>query len=456
MTRRGFIASVACAGHALRAADSSSTSEEAIRSRIRAPNFAQRDFDITRYGGRGDGHAKSTEAVKLAIDACSQAGGGRVVVPSGVFLAGPIHLRSGVDLHLSAGATLRFSRDPRDYLPVVFTRWEGTECMNYSPFIYALEQRNIAITGGGVLDGQADCEHWWAWSGKNRCGGKPGDPGQQNARETLHKMAENGIPVSQRVFGEGHYLRPQFIQPYRCTNVLIEGVTILNSPMWEIHPVLCRNVTVRDVHINSHGPNNDGCDPESCSDVLIEGCTFDTGDDCIAIKSGRNADGRRLHAPCENLIIADCTMQDGHGGVSIGSEISGDVRNVFVRDCKMSSPHLERALRIKTNSYRGGIIENVSFRKVTVGEVSGDVIQIDFSYEEGEGGPFQPVVRNVEIADVTCKKSGHGLNLRGYESAPIRDVRIRHCNFDNVEKGNLIQNVVGLKLDDLIVNGKRA
>ena len=257
------------------------------------------------------------------------------------------------------------------------------------------------------------------------------------------------------VFGEGHYLRPQFIQAYRCRNVLIEGVTIRNSPMWEIHPVLCRNVSVRNVRIDSHGPNNDGCNPESCADVLIQNCIFDTGDDCIAIKSGRNGDGRRLAKPCENLIVADCTMKDGHGGVSIGIEVSGGVRNIFVSDCTMSSPHLERALRIKTNSFRGGVIENVRFRKVNIGQVANDAVQIDFTYEEGEGGPFQPVVRNIYISDVTCGKCADALSLRGYASSPIRNVRVADCTFEHATKPNAIEHVEGLELRNVLINGKR-
>jgi polygalacturonase len=447
MKRREFLA-VTAAALTARAADSSSD-EDAILKRIRPPKFASRDFDIISHGARGDGQMNSTESIAKAIDACAQAGGGRVIIPRGDFLTGAIHLKSGVELHLAEGATLRFSRDPKHY-PIVFSRWEGTECWNYSPLLYALDQSNIAITGAGVLDGQADADHWWNWKG----GRDKREPNQIKDRGALQKMGEDGTPVKDRVFGDGHYLRPQFIQPYRCQNVLIEGVTIRNSPMWEVHPVLCRNVTVRNVKIDSHGPNNDGCDPESSTDVLIQGCTFDTGDDCIAIKSGRNADGRRINVPCENLIVDDCNMKDGHGGVSIGSEISGGVRNVFIRNCRMSSPHLERALRIKTNSYRGGVIENISFRDVTVGQVANDAVQIDFFYEEAEGGPFKPVVRNVRISGVTCDRSPDALNMRGYASSPIRDVRVEHCTFQNVAKPNVFEHVEGLVLEDVKINGK--
>jgi polygalacturonase len=226
------------------------------------------------------------------------------------------------------------------------------------------------------------------------------------------------VPVAERVFGDGTFMRPNFIQPYRCQNVLIEGVTILNSPMWEINPVLCRNVTVRGVTVRSHGPNNDGCDPESCRDVLIERCTFDTGDDCIALKSGRNADGRRLNRPIENVIIRDCQMRDGHGGVVIGSEISGGARNIFTERCRMDSPRLDRALRFKTNAERGGVIERVAMRDVTVGEVAEAIVTADFYYEEGDTGAFTPVLRDIEVTRVTSRKSKYAFLLKGYERSP--------------------------------------
>jgi polygalacturonase len=385
-----------------------------ILRRIVPPKFPSRDFVITKFGARPE---DATAAIRRAIDACSAAGGGRVVVPAGRFLTGPIHLKSRVNLHLAAGATLLFHRDPNAYLPAVFTRWEGMECMNYSPFIYAFNQRDIAITGAGTLDGQSGPEAWWPWKGRREYGWKQGQPHQEAARARLMKMADEDVPVEKRVFGDGDFLRPQFIQPYRCQNVLIEGVTIVNSPMWEINPVLCRNVTVRNVTVATHGPNNDGCNPECSTDVLIEGCEFDTGDDCIAIKSGRNRDGRRVNVPSENIVIRKCRMKDGHGGVTIGSEVSGGVRNVFAEECQMDSPNLERALRFKTNAVRGGVIENVCMRKVTIGQVSGAVIDADFYYEEGPNGSFLPTLRNVLVQDVSCAKSRYALYLRAFENA---------------------------------------
>jgi polygalacturonase len=421
-----------------------------IVKRITPPRFAARDFNITRFGAVGDGRAKSTEAIRRAIAACRAAGGGRVIVPEGRFLTGPVRLESGVELHLSSKATLAFSQEARDYLPVVFTRWEGVELMNYSPFIYAFDAQNIAVTGSGTLDGQAGPDHWWNWRGT----GPAGTSRQAPARTRLMDMAAKGTPVAERVFGEEFWLRPNFIQPYRSRNILFDGITVVNSPMWEIHPVLCQNVTVRGVTVRSHGPNNDGCNPESCRDVLIEGCTFDTGDDCIALKSGRNDDGRRLNVPIENVVIRNCAMEDGHGGVVIGSEISGGARNVFAERCRMDSPQLDRALRIKTNSVRGGTVEGIYMRDVTVGQVAEAVVTINYFYEEGDAGKYPPIVRDVEVRNVTSKKSQYALLLRGYSHDPITDVRIIDCTFDGVAQPDVIEAVRGLTFKNVRRNGQ--
>jgi polygalacturonase len=423
-----------------------------ILARIKPPVFPKRDFPITKYGAVADGSTDCTAAFRDAIAACTKAGGGRVVAEGGVFMTGAIHLASHVNLHVAKDATIRFTRATSAYLPAVLTRYEGTELMNYSPFIYARDATDIAITGEGTLDGNADEGHWWIWKGGNNR--KPGDPDMRPARDRLLKMAEDGVPVAERTFGEGDFLRPQFIQPYNCRNVLIEGVTIRNSPMWEIHPVLCTNVTVRGVNIDSHGPNNDGCDPESCRDVLIEHCIFNTGDDCIAIKSGRNADGRRLHVPSENIIVRDCEMRDGHGGVTLGSECSGGIRYVYVERCKMDSPKLDRALRLKNNAMRGGTLEHVYMREVTVGELADAVLQVDFLYEEGAKGPFVPVVRDVELRNVTSRKSNYGAYLVSYDKATIDDVRLIDCTFDGVAKGDVIDHVTHLTRTNVKINGK--
>ena len=420
---------------------------------IEAPSFPDRDFAITAYGAKPGGDADCKGAIDAAIKACVDAGGGRVVIPTGDWLVkGPIHLRSNVNLHLERGATLRFSTEPDDYLPAVFTRFEGTELQNYSPLVYAIDQENIALTGEGTLDGQAGPAAWWPWKGKwgggIDHGWKPGDPDQTAAVKRLGELADAGTPPAERKFGEGARLRASFVQPYRCRRVLIEGVTITNAPMWMLNPVLCQSVTIRDVTVRSHGPNNDGCNPESCHGVLIENCTFDTGDDCIAIKSGRNADGRRLGVPSEQIVIRHCTMRDGHGGVTLGSEMSGGVRDVYVEECEMSSPRLDRAIRLKSNSLRGGFLENLYVRNVRVGEVSDAVLHIDLRYT-GETGDFPPTIRNLQLDQITSKQSKRSLCLLGIADAPMEGIVISNSRFENVEKPSVIEHVKCLTLKNV-------
>ncbi len=453
ISRRSFFRSSAALAISASVARGSEFDDEvaAILKRIRAPKFPDRDFVITKFGAKAGGF-DCTASIREAIAAGAKAGGGRVLIPQGVFFTGAIHLDNNVNLHVEKGATLKFIFDPKLYLPAVVTRWEGTECMNYSPFIYAYEKENIGISGEGVLDGQAGCEAWWPWAGKGHCELKPGAPSQRADRDALIAMAAKGTPVSERKFGDGHYLRPQFVQPYKCRNVVIEGVTIRNSPMWELHPVLSTNVIVRNVKISSHGPNNDGCDPESCKDVLIEGCEFDTGDDCIAIKSGRNEEGRRVPVPSENLIIRKCVMKAGHGGVTLGSEISAGVRNVYIEDCLMSSPDLNQGLRFKNNAMRGGVLEHIRARNIEIGQV-GVAIEVDFLYEEGAKGPYKPVVRDLLVTNLKCKHARSPWTLRGLPNAPVQQIRLEDCTFEHTDKEPIVEHVEGLSLKSVSING---
>jgi len=424
-----------------------------ILDRIKPPKFPKHDVDITKFGAIGDNKTDCTSAIERAIAACSAKGGGRVVIPKGEFLTGAVTLKSDINLYISEGATLRFTHDTSKY-PVVYTRYEGTDLMNYSPFIYAFEQNNIGITGQGTIDGNAGCDSWWAWVGGTRCGPHDKDHTLPKDRKMLEDMGERGVPVNERVFGPGHYLRPQFIQPFRCQNVLIEGVTLLNSPMWQVTPALCKNVTVQGLTIHSSGPNTDGCDPDSSSDVLIKNCTFSTGDDCIAIKSGRNADGRRVHTPSENIVVQGCHMKDGHGGVTLGSEVSGGIRNIFAEDCQMDSPNLQMAIRVKNNAMRGGDIENFFIRNIKVGQVANAGVGIDFYYEEGENGKYTPIARNIDIQSLTVEKTKYALYMRGFKNAPIENVRLTDCTFANAVSPNVIENVKELSLHNVRINGK--
>lgn len=415
-----------------------------ILSRIQAPSFPERDFPITDFGAVADDQTDCTEALRKAIQACNAAGGGRVVVKGGTFLTGAVHLLSNVNLHIAEGSTLRFSEKPEAYLPLVKVRFEGTECMNYSPLIYARGQENIAVTGKGTLDGSASWENWWKLVDK-----KNPERAKLLGTGELIDMGTKGVPVEQRLFGLKGRLRPNFIVPFECKNILIEDLTILRSPMWIVNPVYCSNITVRGLKVRSHGPNNDGCDPDSCTDVLIENCLFDTGDDCIAIKSGKDTDGRRVGLPTENVIIRNCEMADGHGGVVIGSEIAGSVRNVFAENCRMDSPNLDRALRLKTNSGRGGIMENIFFRDVQVGRVAHSLLTIDLIYGKVYEGTFPPVVRNVVMERVTSKSSPRALWIMGPEKCSIENVLVRDCDFAGVEGEDQINKAGVVRLENV-------
>lgn len=460
-TRRELLgATGALAGTALVGAGPNDpwSNARAIAASVRRPGFPARTFPITDFGARGDGATLATETIARAIAACAAAGGGRVLVPPGRFLTGAVHLRSNVELHVANGATLLFSTDPSHY-PLVRTRWEGLELINYSPLVYAYGQRNIAITGDGTLDGQGSSAHWWSWKGPWQGtvdnGWRQGMPDQRPARARLEQMAQAGVPVGKRVFGPGSYLRPAFIEPYACENVLIEGVKLRGAPFWQVHPVLCHDVTVRDLDIQAHGPNNDGCDPESCSMVLIEGCTFDTGDDCIAVKSGRNAEGRRFHVPSEDIVIRNCRMKEGHGGVTVGSEISGGARRIFAESCVMDSPNLYYALRFKNNAARGGVLEDFYFRDIQVGQVGRAVIACDFNYEEGAKGPYTPILRHIVIERLRASRAKRVLDSQGLPGAPVRDIRISDCRFDGVTEPSIVRFTDDLILSQVLVNGRR-
>lgn len=425
-----------------------------LKAQIQPPEFPDRAFLITDYGAVGDGETKNTEAFRKAIEAAHESGGGKVVVPEGVFLTGAIHLKSNVNLHLKEGARILFSRDPSDYLPVVFTRFEGMELMNYSPFIYAYEQENIAITGQGVLDGNASNEYWWPWKGEKESGWEEGMPNQLADVALLHKMNANKVPPRERVFGKGHYLRPNFVQFYKCNNVLVSGVKLVNSPMWNIHPVLSENVIIDGVHIESLGPNNDGVNPESSKNVWIKNSYFNTGDDCIAIKSGRNEDGRRIGVPSENIIVEHCRMKNGHGGIVLGSEISGGVRNVYAQHLKMDSPNLDRVLRIKTNSLRGGVVENIYLRDIQVGQYKEAAIKVNMYYSE-ETGDYMPEVRNILVEDMRVKNGGeYGILIQAYEASPVTNLRVVNTTIDGVKEPIKVNYVKNMQLENVKINGE--
>ena len=379
------------------------------------PTFPAAAFDIRDFGAIADGKTKNTSAIGRAIEAAVSAGGGSVVVPKGRWLTGALHLKSNINLYLARGAELLFSTDFSDYLPPVFTRWEGTELFGYSPLIYAKDCQNVAITGSGKLVGQG--EAWFSW--KN----------SRAAAEQLYDLAASGVPVNDRVFAAEGGLRPSFIETVSCKNVLIEGVTITSGPFWTIHPVYSENVIIRRVHVETDGPNTDGCDPDSSKNVLIEDSFFSTGDDCVVIKSGLNEDGWRVGRPSENIVVRRVHGERGHGGVVIGSEMSGGVKNVWVTDSEFSGT--DRGLRIKTMRGRGGTVENVFYENVRHSGLRLTAIELTTAYASSNVKPKTdraPTIRGIHVKNLTTRGSARALDITGLPEQPISTL-----TFDDVE-----------------------
>ena len=432
-----------------------------IEQSIQLPKIAERQFLITSFGAKTTATAaQNQKAINRVISLVSKKGGGKVIIPKGTWNTGAIELKSHVNLVLEEGATLHFAFEPKLY-PLVRTSWEGLACWNYSPCIYAYKATDIAITGKGTIDGGGNNDTFWQWNGSPRFGYKEGvtkESQKLGSRSKLLKMAEDGVPFDERKFGMGYGLRPQLVNMVHCERILIKDVKMINSPFWVIHPLLSKNITVDGVYVWNEGPNGDGCDPEACENVLIQNCVFHTGDDCIAIKSGRNNDGRLWNQPSKNIIIRNCKMEDGHGGVVIGSEISGGCENVYAENCVMDSPHLERILRIKTNNCRGGQVQNINMRNVVVGQCKEAVVKINLDYERKEicYRGFEPIVNNVNVENVICQKSDYGVLIIGRDSLEnVYDINIKNCKFDGVVKEpvKITGKTRNVKFDNLVING---
>ena len=408
---------------------------------IQESEFPNRRFNISELGAIGDGKQDDLSALQSAINICNYSGGGRVVVPRGEYwLEGPIHFKSHVELHLEEGAILKFSQNLDDFLPVVFSRWEGTELFNYSPLIYAYNCQDIAITGTGTIDGNAPefYEEWFEL--------------QQPDQEELRAMGDEAVPVDQRIFGKGHYLRHSFMQFIECERVKVEGIKIVKSPFWIIHPTYSKHITIRNVHIESLLLQNDGVDIDSSSYVLIEDCTFRTGDDAVAIKSGRDKEGRDLARPSENIVIRNNTCLDVHNGFAIGSEMSGSVRNVFIENNVIESGR--SLIFFKSNLDRGGVIENVSVRNVQVEKATMNLIFFQTDYHSFRGGHFPPTFRNFHIDNVTCKEAGHGVRVQGHAESPITGVHIENITIENAETPVIINEHDQVRLENVLINNK--
>lgn len=455
-----------------------------------APTFGDYQVSIADFGAvKKDADVAKEEERQLAIDntkaiykaICDvneQEKGGTVQVPAGIWYTGPIHLKANVNLHLDEGAVLKFATDTDLYAgdltkelygsELTFVRSEGTEVYNYSPFIYAKDADNIALTGKGTIDGQASGEYWVQWK----------TSGAETASlDALTKMGEDGVDVEERKFGESNgepgvatdgFIRPNFVVFVNCDHVLIEDFTTANTPAWQIQPIYCNYVTVRGLNLNCPtSPNSDGIDPDSCKYVLIENNTFNTGDDCIAIKSGRNADGRRVNIPSENIVIQNNTMEVGHGAVTLGSEASAGIRNVFARNNTMNHTAEEVIFRFKNSTIRGNVLENVFYKDntVTAFKSSRDMIVFESDYGVERESEFfksigmevpneKPITRNVYIDNLNVTedtKATIGIRMTGIESCPIENVHFSNINMGQVTKFMELSYVDGLTLENATI-----
>lgn len=416
------------------AADKAWTTVPQILQRIVPPVFPKKEFDITAHGAKAGGSNDCTAAFAAAIKQCADAGGGRVTVPPGKFLTGPIHLRSNVELHLSAGSEIIFSDRFEDYLPVVPVRVGGIDVLNYSPLIYAKDCTNVAITGKGKLNGNAG--KWWQWKGRET---------------TAHfKMGADGVPLEKRVFGTPEAgIRPNFLVLLNCRNILLEDFTIGSGPNWTINPVYCSNITIRGVTVDTDGPNNDGIDPDSCSDVLVENCTFSTGDDCLVLKSGYNEDGWRVNRPTENVIMRHCFSKHGHGGLVVGSEMSGSVRNVFMHDCEFEGT--DRAIRIKSRRDRGGVVEKIYARDIKVRDMKEEVVILNMDYSADKNAASTgkaPIFRDMCFERISASGAPVAIRITGTNDSMIENIRFHDLDLSTT-RGVIAKCVKGLRFENL-------
>ncbi|MFA9465615.1 MAG: glycoside hydrolase family 28 protein [Velocimicrobium sp.] len=427
-----------------------------ILRQIEKPHIPNIEYLCSGFGIITDSNEVQTFKLQQAIDTISRDGGGRLILPSGTYLTGALRLKNNVELHLqSKDSILSFVNEEieKNY-PLVLSHWEATPCYNYSPLIYAYEAHDIALTGEGILEGGADEEHWWNWHHQveNAWSANKVDL-QLHDRKALRKMNIDSVPVKERRFGTGHFLRPNFIQPIKCERVLLSDFTIQHSPMWQVNPVMCRSLTIDGITLSSHGANNDGCDPESCDGVHIVNCKFDTGDDCISLKSGRDRDGRIANIPCKNILIENNEFADGHGGITLGSEMSGGISKVVAVNNYFTSPNLTYALRFKTNARRGGIVEDIILADSVIEHVNGAAVHGTMIYEDGRNGDNLPVFRNILVENITAHGGDYGIFLEAFAEVPITGLILRNINIDSVDQKMHSMNWDKPVIEDVTING---
>jgi polygalacturonase len=425
------------------------------RSFPKTPPFEMPDFpdlpipdkncNVKDFGANSDGKTLNTEAFASAIAECAGAGGGHVIVGAGTWLSGAIHLKSNIDLHLEKDATILFSENPQDYLPVVFTRFEGIELMNYSPFIYANGCENISISGEGTLDGQGKA--WLKWKDI-----------QKGDAKRLYQMANDDVPVKERIFAQkGDALRPFFVEFVNCKNIRLLDFTLRNSPMWSIHPLYSENVFIQGIKIITAGHNNDGIVIDSSKYVLIDDVDLETGDDSISIKSGVDKDGWRVNRPSENIVIKNSRMKKGHSSITVGSEMSGGVKNVYVQNCSFLDS--DQGVRVKSMLGRGGYVENIWARDLQMHNIDNAVLQFDMAYDSSTNPPATatlPKINNIYIDNlrISGNPSKYLVKIDGLPEQPLENVNLSNITGSS-EKGIVIGNAKQINLENISFSAKK-
>ncbi len=413
-----------------------------IINNISLPQIPSYKVSVTQFGAKGDSLTNCKRAFDKAMKACEKRNGGKIIVPKGVYtINGPIHFVSNVELHLEEGAKIRFGSNPKDY-PLVLTSWEGTMLYNYSPLIYGNSLKNIAITGSGIIDGEAK-DTWIQWK-----------PLEENDKQLSREMNHKSTPIKERVFGDGHFLRPQLIQFVNSKNILIEGVKIEDSPFWCVHLLKSKSITLRGIRYNAQNNNNDGLDIEYSSDVLIENIQFNNSDDNIAIKAGRDNEGRsNATMPSENIVIKNCGFKGLHALV-IGSEMSAGVRNVYVNNCRAIG-YLKRGIYIKTNSDRGGYIKDIYVTNIDFGEVE-DCIYMTSNYHGEGSGLFPSKITDISISNISCiAASNAGIVIEGNPTSKVKNITLDNITIKSAKNGMTLINTKNVLFNEVVIGEKQ-
>lgn len=414
---------------------------DSIVNRIKLPVISTYQINVVSLGAKGDSVSDSKPAFDKAMALCKKNKGGTIIVPKGVYkLNGPIHFVSNVKLLIEKDAKIKFSDNPKHYLPMVLTSWEGTMLYNYSPLLYAYNCTDIAITGEGTIDGEGG-KIWKSFKAKEGTG-----------KKLSREMNHNNVPLKDRKFGDGYFLRPQMIQFFNCKNILVEKIRIENSPFWCLHLLKSESITVRDITYKSLNHNNDGIDPEYAKDVLIERVTFNNGDDNIAIKAGRDHEGRaNSTTPSENIVIRNCSFKGLHG-VVLGSEMSAGIKNIYVENCKTVG-YLKRGIYLKTNADRGGYIKDVFVKNIQLDEVE-DCLYITANYH-GEGSGYPSEISNVLFSNITCNKAtGTGIVIQGFPEKKVRNISLNNIEIKSAKNAISNSNAENVTMSEVYIGEK--